>query len=222
MGRTKSTKIAELAAFPNVIQGEYDIRGEWARKHFGNTNQIIAELGCGRGDYTVELAKRFPDTNFIGVDIKGARLWRGSKNAQELNLTNVTFLRTTIRKLEQYFATDEISEIWITFPDPYPKRRHASQRLTSPDFLNLYQTVLKPEGVIHLKTDDPDLFEYSFVTAKSAGWQIEIRIDDLYGQPVDNDILYIQTKYEKQHLADNRKIHYLRFRKTIKKSPAQI
>jgi tRNA (guanine-N7-)-methyltransferase len=211
MPRTKSLKIAQLSSFANVIQGEYDIKGEWARKHFGNAYPIIVELGCGRGDYTIELAKRYPEINFIGIDIKGARLWRGSKNAVENNLANVAFLRTTIRKLEQYFVTDEISEIWITFPDPYPKRRHASQRLTSPGFLNLYRNILKSNGVIHLKTDDPDLFEYSFETAKSDGWQIEIRIDDLYGQPVENDLLYIQTKYEKQHLADGRKIRYLKF-----------
>jgi tRNA (guanine-N7-)-methyltransferase len=213
MPRTKSLKIAQLSSFANVIQGEYEIKGEWANKHFGNANPIIVELGCGRGDYTVELAKRYPDINFIGVDIKGARLWRGSKNAVKNNLANVAFLRTTIRKLEQYFVADEISEIWITFPDPYPKRRHASQRLTSPDFLNLYRNILKPEGVINLKTDDPDLLEFSCETAKFNGWQIEVRIDDLYGQPVDNDLLYIQTKYEKQHLADGRKIRYLRFSK---------
>jgi tRNA (guanine-N7-)-methyltransferase len=214
MPRTKSLKITQLSSFANVIQGEYEIKGEWANRHFGNANPIIAELGCGRGDYTVELAKRYPEINFIGVDIKGARLWRGSKNAVENNLANVAFLRTTIRNLEQYFSTDEISEIWITFPDPYPKRRHASQRLTSRGFLNLYRNMLKPDGVIHLKTDDSDLFEFSFETAKSNGWQIQTRIDDLYGQPVDNDILYIQTKYEKQHLAAGRKIQYLRINKT--------
>lgn len=213
MTRTKSSKIAELGSLTNVIQGEYDIKGNWAEKHFGNANPIVAELGCGRGDYAIELAKRYSGINFIGVDLKGARLWRGAKNALENKLNNVVFLRTTIRKLEEYFAAGEISEIWLTFPDPYPKRRQAPQRLTSPAFLNLYRNLLKPGGVIHLKTDDRDLFEYSFETAKTDGWQIEIRVDDLYGQPVENDLLYIQTKYEKQHLADGRKIRYLRFRK---------
>lgn len=213
MPRTKSLKISELTALPNVIQDECDLKGKWAQKYFGNANPIVAELGCGRGDYTIELAKRYPGANFIGIDIKGARLWRGAKNALAIKLNNVAFLRTTIRKLEQYFDDGEISEIWLTFPDPYPKRRHESLRLTSPGFLKLYKKMLKPGGMIHLKTDDLDLFSFSVKTVKADGWQISEIYDDLYGKPVDNEILYIQTKYEKQHLADGRKIHYLKFAK---------
>jgi tRNA (guanine-N7-)-methyltransferase len=179
--------------------------------HFGNANPIVAELGCGRGDYTVELAKRFPAINFIGIDLKGARLWRGAKNALASNLINVVFLRTAIRKLEEYFAADEISEIWLTFPDPYPKRRHESLRLTSPGFLNLYRKILKPNGAIHLKTDDPDLFDYTIKAVKADGWRIREVFDDIYGKPVNNEIIYIQTKYEKQHLADGKKIRYMKF-----------
>ncbi|NLI14754.1 MAG: tRNA (guanosine(46)-N7)-methyltransferase TrmB [candidate division Zixibacteria bacterium] len=211
MGRTKSSKIAELASLVNVIQGEYDIKGRWSEMHFGNANPIVAELGCGRGDYTVELAKRFPAINFIGIDLKGARLWRGAKNALASNLINVVFLRTAIRKLEEYFAADEISEIWLTFPDPYPKRRHESLRLTSPRFLNLYRKILKPDGAIHLKTDDPDLFDYTIKAVKADGWRIREAFDDIYGKPVNNEIIYIQTKYEKQHLADGKKIRYMKF-----------
>jgi tRNA (guanine-N7-)-methyltransferase len=210
MTRTKSSKIAELGSLSNVIQTNCDIKGKWATNYFGNTNPIVAELGCGRGDYTVELARRFPAINFVGIDIKGARLWRGAKNALENKLGNVVFLRATIRKLEEYFAKEEVSEIWLTFPDPYPKRRHESQRLTSPGFLNLYRKVLKSRGLIHLKTDDPDLFRYSAETMRSNDWRIEEIYDDLYGNPVANEILYIQTKYEKQHLADGKKIRYLR------------
>lgn len=210
MGRTKSSKIAELTSLANVIQGEYDIKGQWAKKHFGNDFPIVAEFGCGRGDYTIELARRYTEINFIGIDLKGARLWRGAKNAIELELKNVVFLRTSIRKLEHYFENGEIAEIWLTFPDPYPKRRHESLRLTSPGFLDLYRGLLKPGGLLHLKTDDPGLFDYSAETMKASGWQIEDIHDDLYGNPIENEILYIQTKYEKQHLVDGKKIRYLR------------
>jgi tRNA (guanine-N7-)-methyltransferase len=216
MARTKSLKIAQLSTLANVIQGEYDIKGKWSEKHFGNANPIIAELGCGRGDYTIELAKRYPSINFIGIDIKGARLWRGAKNALENNLVNVAFLRTAIRKLEQYFAPDEIAEIWLTFPDPYPKRWHMPQRLTTPGFLNLYRNMLKPGGAIHLKTDDPGLFEFSIETARANGWQIQEIIEDLYGGPAGSELLYIQTKYERQHLAAGKKIHYVRLCNTQK------
>jgi tRNA (guanine-N7-)-methyltransferase len=212
MSRTKLNKFAELATLPNVIEGRVDMRGRWRSQCFKNDGTITAELGCGRGDFTLELACRLPQRNFIGIDLKGARLWRGAKAAIAGNLTNVVFLRTSIRYLEEYFNPGEIDEIWLTFPDPFPKRRHAPQRLTAPSFLEIYRKILKPGGLVHFKTDDPGLFDFTLCCFLTGGWQVLETIEDLYGMQSPNDILQIQTKYERQHLAAGRKIRYSQFR----------
>jgi tRNA (guanine-N7-)-methyltransferase len=211
MSRTKRDKFAELNILPNVIQRQADIKGKWRKLYFKNENQIIAELGCGRGDFINELARCLPQSNCIGVDLKGARLWRGAKAALSGKLTNVIFLRTSIRYIEEYFESGEIDEIWLTFPDPFPKRRHASLRLTASPYLEIYRRILKPGGLVHLKTDDPGLFDFTLTNVTANGWRVLETIDDLYAAPIKDGILYIQTKYERKHLADGRTIRYLRF-----------
>jgi len=162
MGRKKKVKrYSELAGFENAVEEDYRLKGKWRTEFFKNNQPITAELGCGRGEYTIELAQRFPEHNFIGIDIKGARLWQCAKYALEARLTNVGFLRIFIDHIPDFFAENELDEIWITFPDPYLKYRNARKRLTSPAFLDRYRKILKKNGLIHLKTDSDILFNYT-------------------------------------------------------------
>jgi len=208
-----------METFNNVIQpgpsGSYGashpLKGNWSREIFGNTNPIVLELGCGKGEYTTGLARRFPGKNFIGTDIKGARIWRGAKTAIEENLANVAFLRTRIEFMESFFARDEVDEIWITFPDPHPGKRNSNKRLTCPWFLNKYRNFLKNNGMIHLKTDNPELFDYTEKLISENNLQIIRSTRDLHSENPDDEILAIRTHYEESFLEKGLKINYLSF-----------
>lgn len=211
MAKKKLKRFAEMATFPNVIQMSTHLRGRWHRDYFHNDNPITVELACGRGEYTVGLARLYPQRNFIGIDLKGARLWRGAKTAIEENLANAAFVRLPIEQLAQCFGPGEVTEIWITFPDPFLREGKAKKRLTSPRFVNIYRQIIIPGGTIHLKTDEPNLFAFTQEVITEMGLKLTEKIDDLYANPVGNEILAIQTSYEKRHLADGRTIRYLSF-----------
>ncbi|HIR36936.1 MAG TPA: tRNA (guanosine(46)-N7)-methyltransferase TrmB [Candidatus Limisoma gallistercoris] len=218
MGKNKLKKFGEMETFSNVFQYPYSVlmqqgfplKGKWHSDFFGNGNPIVLELGCGKGEYTVGLAKRFPDRNFIGVDIKGARMWTGAKQAVADNMPNVAFVRTNIELIASFFAPGEVSEIWITFPDPQMKK--TSKRLTSVRFLNLYRRILEPGGIINLKTDSPFLYTYTRELVRLNGLPVEVDTDDLYASGMADDILEIRTFYEQQWLARGLTIKYLRWR----------
>lgn len=219
MGKNKLARWTELTSFDNVIQPEigevsdrdHPIKGKWNQEIFKNNNPIVLELGCGKGEYTVGLAKNFPDNNFIGIDIKGARMWRGAKTANEQNLQNVAFVRTRIEFINSFFSADEVDEIWITFPDPHPGGRNSNKRLTSPWFLNSYRLFLKDKGIIHLKTDSKELYEFTNKVLSYNNQGIIISTNDLYAEKADT-ILSIRTHYEKIFLDAGLKINYLSFR----------
>lgn len=219
MGKNKLQRFADMATYKHVIQPtlqevlnkDYSLKGNWNSQFFGNNNPIVLELGCGKGEYTVGLSKRFPEKNFIGIDIKGARIWRGAKTAVEENLTNVGFLRTRIEHILSFFAPNEVSEIWITFPDPQEKRIRAKKRLTSSRFLPMYQQFLKPDGVIHLKTDNHILYDYTYRLCLHNEIDIIKFTSNLYETETDVDLLSIQTFYESQYLAKGVPIKYIQF-----------
>jgi len=202
--------------FPNVIQPDmkiyafkdFEFKGNW-NKYFGNNNPIILELGCGKGEYTVNLAIKHPDKNFIGIDVKGARIYTGAKQALELELTNVLFIRTKIEFLDKFFAEDEVDEIWLPFPDP--QRKKQKKRLTNAAFLNLYKKFLKHNGIIHLKTDNPRLYDYTLKILKYNGIEPLHHTDDLYSSDLEGDMKEIQTYYEKMFLSEGKKITYIEF-----------
>lgn len=218
MGKNKLKKFGEMETFSNVFQYPYSVlmqqrfplKGKWHSDYFGNSNPIVLELGCGKGEYTVGLAKRFPNRNFIGVDIKGARMWTGAKQAVAENMGNVAFLRTNIELIASFFAPGEVAEIWITFPDPQMKK--TNKRLTSVRFLNLYRRILEPGGIINLKTDSPFLYTYTRELVRLNGLPVEVDTDDLYTSGMADDILEIRTFYEQQWLARGLTIKYLRWR----------
>ncbi len=218
--KDKLKRFAENETFNNVIQPqfddvwktEYSLNGKWAKSFFNNNNPIVLELGCGKGEYTVNLAKKYPNKNFIGIDIKGARFWRGAKTAIQENITNVAFIRTRIEFLESFFAKNEISEIWITFPDPQLKSRRTKKRLTSSRFLNMYQNVLNDSGIVHLKTDSQELHAYTKYILKFNSVEPIIKTDDLYNSEFVNDELEIKTFYEKSYLEIGKTITYLKFK----------
>ena len=219
MGKDKLRKWAELATFENVIQPQgggfgidHPIKGQWNSKVLKNNNPIVLELGCGKGEYTVGLAQRYPDTNFIGVDIKGARMWRGAKTSNEAGLDNTAFLRTRIEFIESFFAEDEVSGIWITFPDPHIGKNNPNRRLTCPMFLNRYRGFLKDEGVVRLKTDNRELYDYTKDIVVYNDLQILSATTDLYKDFADNEILGIMTHYEKLFTQKGLSINYLEFK----------
>jgi tRNA (guanine-N7-)-methyltransferase len=225
--RNKLLKFAEVLSFPNVFEnfdasqpaltGEngliVDLKGRWKQAHFKNHHPITLELACGKGEYTVGLAQRFPDRNFIGVDIKGARIWRGAKTALEQGIANAAFLRTRIEQITLFFEKGEVDEIWITFPDPFLQNNKANRRLTSPYFLAQYSQILKNGGLMHLKTDEERLYDYTLsVLAGQNDYTLLYKDDDIYAAPLPFPELEIKTFYEKQHLAAGKTIKYLRFR----------
>jgi tRNA (guanine-N7-)-methyltransferase len=220
VGKDKLLRFAEMKSFSNVIEpvtsvvkaGFYPLRGRWNIECFRNNNPIVLELGCGKGEYTVGLATKYPGKNHIGVDIKGARIWRGAKTALENRIGNVLFLRTRIEFIRSFFAKDEIDEIWITFPDPFTKPLKSGRRLTSPSFLNLYREILRDRGIVHLKTDNSSLYKYTLGIALSNKLEVISNTDDLYGNEKDNEILSIRTHYENLFLKEGTKIKYLSFR----------
>lgn len=219
MGKDKLRKFQENESFANVIQPEFEdifrkdhvFKGSWHRNFWENNNPITLELGCGKGEYTVNLAKFSPEKNFMGIDIKGARFWRGAKTANEQGITNVGFLRTRIEFITSFFAKDEVDEIWITFPDPQLKTRRAKKRLTAAGFLNSYQTFLKPEGIIHLKTDSRELHDYTLALLQFNNIVPIVAEADLYASSIVDPVLSIKTHYESLFLAEGKKITYLKF-----------
>jgi tRNA (guanine-N7-)-methyltransferase len=225
--RNKLQKFAELLAFPNVYENfdpenpvltaaqgqKVDLKGRWAAEHFQNSQAITLELACGRGEYTVALAKAYPERNFIGVDIKGARIWKGANAALEENLANAAFLRTRIEQIAAFFTPGEVDEIWITFPDPFLRNSKVNRRLTSMAFLDRYRQLLKPGGLVHLKTDDPTLYEFTLeVAAEYPHVELVHHQDDIYAQPLFLPELEIKTYYERMHLAESKTIKYVQMR----------
>lgn len=225
MGRkSKLKRFAEVASFPNVFEVDpaqesfltnqdgisKDLRGAWAANHFKNNHPLILELACGKGDYTVALARENPQNNYIGVDIKGARMWRGARTALETGLTNVAFLRTRIEFIERFFAPGEVSAIWITFPDPFEGK--VTRRLMAAPFLERYRQILKPDGIIHLKTDSPLLYEFALeVISEDPRCKLLYANPDIYNAPLDFPELEHKTYYEIKHLGIGRTIKYVQF-----------
>lgn len=217
--KNKLKRFKENETFSNVIQPSrktitegFVLKGNW-QKYFKNQNPITLELGCGKGEYTIALAKKYPNRNFIGVDIKGARFWRGAKTANEDKITNVAFLRTQIELIDLCFGTDEVNEIWITFPDPQIKFKRTKHRLTNPDFLKKYHHILDATGIIHLKTDSEFLFGYTLGIIQSGNHKLLYAHHNIYNNPhAPLEAISIQTFYEKQFLESKKPITYLKFK----------
>lgn len=198
--------------FEDVFGREHELRGKWHSEWFRNNNPVILELGCGRGEYTVGLAGLYPERNIIGIDIKGARMWRGAKDAHILGLQNATFLRTRIEVTGSFFAPGEVDEIWLTFPDPQMKRIREKKRLSGPQFLNLYRQYLRDGGIVHLKTDCRELYDYTVALTKVNGLEVINSVTDLYREMPGDPLLSIRTHYEELFLKKGIPITYLSFR----------
>ena len=223
--RNKLLKFTEILTFPNVYENfnhkvnvlsgqngkEVIMKGKWRSQHFNNDNPLILELACGRGEYSLALGKRYPNKNFIGVDIKGARIWKGAKTALKEGLDNVAFLRTRIEMISAFFNKDEVDEIWITFPDPFLKDKRANRRLTAPGFLSKYYQFLKEGGKINLKTDSDLLFEFTKEVVEEGQHPVHIISDNIYSGDLPHPDLDILTYYERQHLEDKRTIKFIQF-----------
>ena len=219
--KNKLKRFKENDTFTNVFQptrdalvsGNYELKAQWHSKFFKNNNPIVLELGCGKGEYSVALAKKYPNKNFIGVDIKGARFWRGAKTALEENLPNVAFLRTQIELIDHAFAKNEVDEIWITFPDPQIKYKRTKHRLTNAEFLNRYKHILKPDGVVNLKTDSEFMHGYTLGLLHGAGHEVLYANHNVYKQEGSpEEVTSIQTFYESQYLKQNKPITFIRFK----------
>jgi tRNA (guanine-N7-)-methyltransferase len=217
VGKNKLQKFGEMETFPNVFQYPFmalqekgfEMKGRWNEMFFKNHHPIVLELGCGKGEYTVGLGKLFPEKNFIGIDIKGARMWTGAKEAMQKGMSHVAFLRTHIELLHYFFSPGEVSEIWITFPDP--QMRKVNKRMTSTRFMKLYRQVLNTDGIIHLKTDSHFMYTYTCEMIKANHLPLLVRTDDLYHSHLADEILSIQTFYEQQWLERGLNIKYIRF-----------
>ncbi|MDO3627133.1 tRNA (guanosine(46)-N7)-methyltransferase TrmB [Mucilaginibacter sp. BT774] len=213
MGKDKLRRFAEVSTFSNVVQLDAGkpFKGKWASDFFKNNNPVVLELACGKGEYTVNLGRLFPQKNFIGIDYKGNRIWRGAKTALEDGVSNVGFLRIQIETIQDYFAKGEIDEIWITFPDPQPQISREKKRLTSPRFLEKYKEMLKPAGHVNLKTDNDALHAYTSEKIDDLGLKLFVKTEDLYNSEYADEVLSIKTYYEKKYLQDNKNINYLKF-----------
>ena len=210
MGQNKLERFAELKAMPNALEYPVDMKGKWHR-FFGNSNPIILELACGKGEYALGLARLYRNKNFLGVDLKGNRMWVGAKTAIADGLTNVGFLRSQIERIDEYFNEGEVDEIWITFPDPQLRTSKAKKRLTHPRFLKLYQKIMGLQGIVNLKTDSPDLYNFTRMVINLFQLPLLTDKDDLYsGNDLNNELL-IKTHYENLDIAGSSRIHYLRF-----------
>ena len=218
MGKGKLQKFADMREYPNVVEHHFSIadatpfpmRGNWGKEFFGNDNPIVIELGCGRGEYTVGLARRYPDKNFIGVDIKGARMWTGATEAIRDGLKNVGFLRTNIEIIDHFFAPGEVSEIWLTFPDPQMKKH--TKRLTSSLFLQRYRNIMVPDGIVHLKSDSNFMFTYTRYITEVNKLPVVSCIEDIYADGEAVEPLDVKTYYEQQWLSRGINIKYISFR----------
>lgn len=216
MAKNKLQKFADVDRFTNVFEytdfkDQPKPKGIWHDRIFENENPITLELACGKGEYTVNLARKFPGRNFVGIDKKGWRIWTGAKTALEEPLVNVHFMRIFIDHLEEYFEPGEVDEIWITFPDPYLEKSNIKKRLTSPKFLEIYRKVMKPGGIVHLKTDSDKLYAFTQEVIEEQNLAIVDRVDDLYAERPDDSLLSIKTYYEKMHLEAGKTIHYIAF-----------
>lgn len=213
MGKDKLRKFAEINTFANVLQLDEGkrMRGRWTTAHFGNSHPIVLELACGKGEYTVNMARLFPDKNFIGIDYKGNRIWRGAKTALEEGIPNVAFLRIQIETILDYFAEGEVSEIWITFPDPQPQQSREKKRLTNPVFLAKYRQILMPQGTMHLKTDNDGLFAYTLEKLDELRLNVQLQTADLYHSDIVDEVLSIKTYYERKYLESSKSINYVKW-----------
>lgn len=213
MGKDKLRKFAEIETFANVYELDAGkaLKGSWSTTHFQNTAPLVLELACGKGEYTVNLAQLFPHKNFIGIDYKGNRIWRGAKTAMEEGIDNVAFLRIQIEHILDYFDSDEVSEIWITFPDPQPQISREKKRLTAPRFLEKYKVILQEAAPINLKTDNDNFYAFTLETIDQLGLKLHVRTEDLYRSNLVDEVLSIKTYYEKKYLTHNKNINYVRF-----------
>ena len=218
MGKNKLAKFADMEEFPHVFQvsshalreGQgFEMKGKWNELFFKNSNPIVLELGCGKGEYTVGLGELYPDKNFVGVDIKGARIWSGAKESFEKGMKNVAFLRTNIEMIFHFFAENEVSEIWLTFPDPQMKK--VTKRLTATNFMKSYQQFMKSDGLVHLKTDSNFMFTYTCEMVKANNYPVVCSFNDLYASDLNDPILGIKTYYEQQWLERGLTIKYIQF-----------
>ena len=219
--KNKLKRFRENETFSNVIQpsreevttGKFDYKGRWKKKFFKNENPLVLELGCGKGEYSVGMARKYPEKNFIGIDIKGARFWRGAKTALEEGLHNVCFLRSQIELIDKLFAAKEVDEIWITFPDPQIKYKRTKHRLTNETFLDRYRTILKPDGVLHLKTDSEFMHGYTLGLLHGLEEEVLYANHNVYkNQGSPEEVTGIQTFYEKQYLEEGKPITYIKFK----------
>ena len=211
MGQKKLIRFNEIKSFPNVLEYPENMKGKW-KDFFNNNNPITLELACGKGEYAVGLGRLYPDRNFLGMDIKGNRIWRGAKTALDEGMGHIAFIRSHIDKITEYFNPEEVSEIWITFPDPQLRLSRVKKRLTHPRFLRLYQQILQPGGTIHLKTDSPVLYHFTKTVIELYGLELISDTDNVYAATTLSPELTIQTHYEKLDIAQSHKIHYLQFK----------
>ncbi len=219
--KNKLIRFNENETFDNVFQpkredivsGDFGMRSNWNKKFFKNSNPIVLELGCGKGEYSVGLAAKFPNKNFIGIDLKGARFWRGAKTAIETGLTNVAFIRMQIELIDKVFAENEVDDIWITFPDPQIKYKRTKHRMTNAEFLELYKKILKPDGIMNLKTDSEFMHGYTLGLLHGLGHEILYANHNVYvNEGAPSEVTEIQTFYENQYLAVNKAITFIRFK----------
>lgn len=223
MAKKKLKRFAEVATFPNTFQhmptspvlGDFKLKGKWRESYFKNENPIVLELGCGKGEYTIGLAEKFTGKNFIGIDLKGARIWKGAKEALERDMKNVAFVRARVDKIEKLFSENEADEIWITFPDPQLQKPKEHKRLTSPDFIEQYRKILKEGGIIHLKTDNRQFYDYTLDVIGKLELRLIFSTPDLYGKPHDfifpEGLLSIRTFYENMFMEKGFPICYCQF-----------
>jgi tRNA (guanine-N7-)-methyltransferase len=220
LGKKKLERFRELETlekvfqppFEEIFRKDYVLKGKWCNEVFGNGCPLVLELGCGKGEYTLGLARNYPDRNFMGIDIKGARIWRGARTARQEGLSNVAFLRTRIDFIPSFFAPSEVEELWITFPDPQEKRRRRKKRLTGAIYLNMYRQLLRDGGMVHLKTDNGSLYQDTLELVRHNRLPIVRFSDDLYREGWDDETASIQTFYESNFLKEGARIHYLCFR----------